>query len=79
MTDQQRLAKEMADRLRRCEELRAHFGSLTLDQRAEFDELCDEKCAEFDWAGIRQRIRDGSMSPEQADRWLTELAKTTGN
>jgi hypothetical protein len=69
------IAKDMADRLRRCDELQAHFESLTPDERAEFDELCDEKCAEFDWAEIRQRIQDGSMSAEQADRWLNELAQ----
>ena len=68
MTDPQRLVSEMADRLRRCDELQAHIESLTPDERGEFDELCDEKCAEFDWVGIRRRIQDGSMSPEQADQ-----------
>jgi hypothetical protein len=79
MMDEKRLAIEMADRLRRCEELQAAFESLNPDERAEFDELCDEKCAEFDWAGIRNRIQDGSMSADQADHWLSELAKRMEN
>ena len=73
--DAQRLAKEMEDRLRRCDELQAALESLTPEERAEFDELCDEKCTEFDWTTIRRSIQDGSMSAAKADRWLNELAK----
>jgi hypothetical protein len=79
MIDAKRLAMEMAARLRRCEELQAAFESLTPDERAEFDELCNEECAEFDWVGIRNRIQDGSMSAEQADRWLDKLARAMKN
>jgi len=68
-------AKDLADRLRRCDELQAHFELLTPDERAEFDELCDENCAAFDWTAIRQGIRDGSMSEEEADKWLNKLAQ----
>jgi len=74
MIEHGRLARELTDRLHRCEELQAAFDLLSPEERTEFDELCDESCAQFDWTAIRQSIRDGAMSAEQADKWLNRLA-----
>ena len=74
MNQDARLARELSDRLQRCEELQAAFDLLNSEERTEFEELCDENCAQFDWTAIRQSVRDGSMSAEQADKWLNKLA-----
>jgi hypothetical protein len=60
----------------RSMELFGRLRALTPEERAEFDRELQEGAAEFHFiTEIFARCADGSMSPEEADKWLTELEK----
>ena len=53
--------------------------ALTPEERAEFDREMREGAAEFQFiTEMFARTADGSMSPEEADKWLTALEKIQG-
>ena len=57
-------------------ELFGRLKPLTPEERAEFDRELQEGAPEFHFiTEIFARSTDGSMSPEEADKWLTELEK----
>jgi hypothetical protein len=59
------------------------FGQLkplTPEERAEFDRELQEGAAAFRFiAEIFARSADGSMSPDEAEKWLTALEKIQGD
>jgi hypothetical protein len=58
------------------QQLNAEYEAMTPEQRARVDKLREEDAPEFEFGEeLLQRLADGSMSSEEAERWSIEWGR----